>query len=90
MSIPTKLLSTGAKLPVLAYGVGTAWFAQPGASLDRNLIDAVKKALDLGYRHLDGAECYNNEPELGIALSETSVPRSDIFLTTKVCLSTPP
>lgn len=44
----------------------------------------VLQALELGYRHLDTAEMYGNEAEIGAALAETPVARDDIFLTSKV------
>jgi len=47
-------------------------------------IRAVERALDLGYRHLDTAELYENETAVGTALGESSVDREDVFLTTKV------
>ena len=46
--------------------------------------DAIERALGLGYRHIDTAEMYANEAEIGAALSQTPVARSDIFLTSKV------
>ena len=45
---------------------------------------AVATAVELGYRHVDTAQIYENEAEVGEALAESSVPREDIFLTTKV------
>lgn len=46
--------------------------------------DAVTKALSSGYRHIDTAQIYGNEPEIGSVLSKSGVPRSELFLTTKV------
>lgn len=46
--------------------------------------EALKDALDIGYRHIDTAESYNNEEEVGRALRESPVDRDGIFLTTKV------
>jgi diketogulonate reductase-like aldo/keto reductase len=45
---------------------------------------AVEHALDLGYRHLDTAQMYNNETEVGAAIANSSVDRDDVFLVTKV------
>ena len=44
----------------------------------------VQKALEVGYRHLDTAQCYFNEEQVGAAIQASPVDRSDIFLTTKV------
>lgn len=41
-------------------------------------------AIKTGYYHLDGAEIYNNELELGAAIKESGVPRENLFVTTKV------
>jgi diketogulonate reductase-like aldo/keto reductase len=46
--------------------------------------DAVRKALDVGYRHLDTATVYRNEDQVGRALADSGVPRDQVFVTTKV------
>lgn len=46
--------------------------------------DSVQTALDLGYRHIDTAQAYENEELVGAAIASSPVPRDDIFLTTKV------
>lgn len=51
---------------------------------DRECSEAVRMALDLGYRHIDTAQMYKNEREIGEALNVSNVPREDIFLTTKI------
>ncbi|MFP3373841.1 aldo/keto reductase, partial [Pseudomonas sp. SIMBA_068] len=45
---------------------------------------AVEQALELGYRHIDTAQAYNNEEAVGQALANTPVPREQIHVTTKV------
>ena len=45
---------------------------------------AVKTALDVGFRHIDTAQAYGNEAEVGAAIAESDIAREDIFLTTKV------
>lgn len=45
---------------------------------------AVAEALELGYRHIDTAEAYGNEREIGVALAESHIARNRLFLTTKV------
>lgn len=51
---------------------------------DRECSNAVRMALDIGYRHIDTAQMYKNEHEIGEALNVSNVPREDIFLTTKI------
>lgn len=46
--------------------------------------DAVKSALSLGYRHIDTAQMYDNESEVGDGITSSGIPRREIFLTTKV------
>jgi 2,5-diketo-D-gluconate reductase B len=66
----------GHKVPAL--GLGT-WLLQGS-----DCRSAVTAALDLGYRHIDTAQLYGNEAEIGHALSATTVPREEMFLTTKL------
>uniref|UniRef100_A0A7V3YMZ5 Aldo/keto reductase n=1 Tax=Candidatus Caldatribacterium californiense TaxID=1454726 RepID=A0A7V3YMZ5_9BACT len=66
----------GAKVPVI--GLGT-WDLRGDEGYR-----AVLSALSLGYRHIDTAEFYDNEREVGRAIRDSGVPREDIFLTTKV------
>jgi 2,5-diketo-D-gluconate reductase B len=47
-------------------------------------IDSVANALDLGYRHIDTAQIYGNEGEVGTALAHSGVPRAEVFVTTKI------
>jgi len=85
LKIPTWTLPDGHPIPVIGYGTGTAWYKKDANSpSDQNLIDAIKKAIELGYTHLDGAEVYNTEPELGAAIKQSKVPRENLFVTTKV------
>ncbi|GAA5179598.1 MULTISPECIES: 2,5-didehydrogluconate reductase DkgB [Halomonadaceae] len=51
---------------------------------DQQVIDSVKSALALGYRHIDTAQIYDNEQPVGEAIKQSGVPRDEIFLTTKV------
>jgi diketogulonate reductase-like aldo/keto reductase len=69
----------------LAYGTGTALFKAGGhGTLHRPTVDAIALALRLGYTHLDGADGYGNEAELGVAVRESGLPRGSLFVTTKV------
>lgn len=70
-------LNNGVKVPQLGLG---AFLAGEG----RSTIDAVKWALDAGYRHIDTAAVYGNEAEVGVGIAESSIPRNEIFITGKV------
>src|SRR5438309_1184871 len=69
-------LNNGRQMPAL--GLGT-WQLR-GQACER----VVRLALDLGYRHFDTAERYENEQEIGNALVASGVQRGEVFLTTKV------
>lgn len=75
MSVP---ILTTKHMAMPALGLGT-WPMKGG-----DCEEAVCTALDMGYRHIDTAEMYGNEEAVGAALARTSVPRGEIFLTTKV------
>lgn len=47
-------------------------------------MESLKTATKLGYHHLDGAEVYQTEEELGLAIKESGVPREELIVTTKV------
>lgn len=69
-------LSNGVKMPILGYGV----YQVTKEECERCVLDALK----VGYRHIDTAQSYFNEEEVGAAIMKSGVPREDIFLTTKV------
>lgn len=69
-------LSNGVKMPVLGYGV----YQVSKEECERCVLDALKA----GYRHIDTAQSYFNEEEVGSAIAKSGVPREEIFLTTKV------
>lgn len=73
----TLTLSNGTKIPLL--GLGT-WRLSDGEEVE----NAVKTALQIGYRHIDTATVYRNETGVGRAIRQSGVPRSEIFVTTKV------
>jgi diketogulonate reductase-like aldo/keto reductase len=83
--IPNLKLNDGNSIPMLGYGTGTAWYKSGDESqLDQACVEATKTAIKLGYYHLDGAEVYKTEPELGKAITESGVDREKLFVTTKV------
>jgi len=51
---------------------------------DQQVIDSVTMGLELGYRHIDTAQIYGNEAEVGQAIAASGVPRDDLFVTTKI------
>ena len=63
---------------VPALGLGT-W-----TLTDDECVRAVRSALDLGYRHIDTAQDYGNEREVGHAIATSAVPREECFVTTKL------
>ncbi|KAL4868201.1 hypothetical protein BDV12DRAFT_104730 [Aspergillus spectabilis] len=84
-TIPSTQLKDGTSIPIMGYGTGTVWFKKKGdTSVNRELVESIKTAIRLGYHHLDGAEVYGTEPELGVAIKESGVPREKLFVTTKV------
>ncbi|MGI5145187.1 aldo/keto reductase [Plantactinospora sp. CA-294935] len=73
---PTVTLPSEVRMPMLGFGT---WQLR-----GRRAYDAVREALDVGYRHLDTATMYGNEDEVGRAIRDSGVPREDIFVTTKL------
>ncbi|KAH8807661.1 NADP-dependent oxidoreductase domain-containing protein [Xylogone sp. PMI_703] len=85
----TITLNDGNKTPLLAYGSGTALYKSANSpEFDRGTVDLIKTAIRVGYRHLDTAEIYNTEVEMGVAIKESIaeglVKREELFVTTKV------
>ncbi|KAL2832818.1 NADP-dependent oxidoreductase domain-containing protein [Aspergillus cavernicola] len=85
MEIPNLQLRDGNKIPLLAFGTGTAWFKEDGdTSFNHDLVQLIKTAIQKGFIHLDCAEMYENEEEVGVAIKEAGVPREKLFITNKV------
>lgn len=74
--IPTLMLPTGSPIPVLGFGT---YKVAP-----EDTYDAVSRALEVGYRHIDTAQMYGNEAEVGAAFEASGIAREDLFVTTKV------
>jgi len=70
-------LDNGVEIPRLGLGV----YQSPPGRITQH---AVKYALNLGYRHIDTASLYGNEPDVGMALREGGLRREEVFITTKV------
>lgn len=73
----TKKLNSGADMPMLGLGV----YQTSAGESTRN---AVKFALQTGYRHIDTASLYGNERDVGEAVRESGIPREEVFVTTKL------
>src|SRR6202046_4632866 len=71
-----RVLADGTQMPMLGLGV---WQVPNGPEC----VNAVRWALELGYRHIDTAQAYGNEESVGQALRDSGVPREDVYLTTK-------
>jgi 2,5-diketo-D-gluconate reductase A len=74
--VPSVILNNGVEIPQLGFGV----FQVDPADTKRVTLDA----LEVGYRHIDTAEMYRNEAQVGQAVRESSIDRSDIFVTSKL------
>jgi 2,5-diketo-D-gluconate reductase A len=71
-----RILADGNEIPLLALGV---WQVPDGPETE----NAVRWALEAGYRHIDTAQAYENERSVGRAIADSGVPRDEIFITTK-------
>ena len=75
-TVPTLTLNNGVEIPQLGFGVFKIPPAQTAA--------ATRTALEIGYRHIDTAQMYGNEKEVGQAVRESGLARDDVFVTSKV------
>ncbi len=73
---PTVPLPGEVRMPLVGFGT---W-----QITGRQAYDAVRQALDVGYRHIDTATMYGNEQEIGRAIRDSGVPRGEVFITTKL------
>jgi 2,5-diketo-D-gluconate reductase A len=74
--IPVVDLGGGTAMPMVGFGT---WQLQ-----GRRAYEAVRYALQVGYRHVDTATMYRNEDEVGRAVADSSLDRADVFITTKL------
>jgi 2,5-diketo-D-gluconate reductase A len=75
-NVPTIELNDGAKIPQLGFGV---FQIDPDETAQ-----AVKTALDIGYRHIDTAQMYENERGVGQGVRDGGVDRGDVYITSKL------
>ncbi len=75
-TVPDILLSSGNRIPQLGFGV---FLVKPA-----DTAQAVAEALQAGYRHIDTAEMYGNEKEVGEAIEASDLSRADVFVTSKL------
>src|SRR5580693_4397368 len=71
-----RVLADGNQMPMLGLGI---WQIPNGPAS----VNAVRWALDLGYRHIDTAQAYGNEESVGKALRDSGLARDEVFITTK-------
>jgi 2,5-diketo-D-gluconate reductase A len=76
MTVPTLTLNNQTEIPQLGFGV----FQVP----PKQTADAVSQALQVGYRHIDTAQMYQNEQEVGEALKAGDIPRDELWITSKL------
>ncbi|MFZ4852325.1 aldo/keto reductase [Enterococcus entomosocium] len=77
MNMNSYTLSNNVTIPELGFGT---WQTPDGDVA----VASVKKALEVGYRHIDTAQGYKNEASVGQAIKESGIPREELFLTTKL------
>lgn len=69
-------LNNGVEMPILGYGT----YQTPSRITEQCVADALR----IGYRSIDTAQCYGNEHEVGLACRKSGIPRSELFITTKL------
>ncbi|MGE6572676.1 MULTISPECIES: aldo/keto reductase [Psychrobacter] len=78
MTTKTYNIRTAGQANIPVLGLGT-W-----QSTGQDCVDVVKKALEMGYEHIDTAQAYDNEKEVGQGIKQSGVSRDKFFLTTKI------
>jgi 2,5-diketo-D-gluconate reductase A len=75
-TVPSIALNDGTRIPQLGFGV----FLVPPEDTQRT----VEQAFEVGYRHIDTAQMYGNEAEVGAAIRSSGLPRDELYVTTKL------
>jgi len=75
-AVPNVRLNNGVQIPQLGFGV---FQIEP-----EQTVEAVSTALEIGYRHIDTAQMYGNEKQVGEAVAKSGIDRAEIFVTTKL------
>jgi 2,5-diketo-D-gluconate reductase A len=75
-NVPVLTMNDGRSIPQLGFGV---WQVST-----EDIVPAVAKALEVGYRHIDTAAIYGNEEGVGRAIADSGIAREDLFVTTKL------
>ena len=70
------ILNNGVEMPILGYGT----YQTSPRITEQCVVDALR----IGYRSIDTAQCYGNEHEAGLACKNSGIPRSELFITTKL------
>jgi diketogulonate reductase-like aldo/keto reductase len=78
-AVSSILTVGGANIPVLGFGT----YGMSGPGLQNILVAALRQ----GFRHIDTAQMYQNEVDVGLAIRASGIPRNEIFVTTKVWIS---
>ncbi|CAL4119158.1 unnamed protein product, partial [Meganyctiphanes norvegica] len=83
MGVPSLTFNNGKKMPIIGLGTWNFWQGESG-----QVGNAVKTAIEAGYRHIDCAHVYKNEEEIGQAIRDKikdgTVKREDLFVTSKL------
>jgi 2,5-diketo-D-gluconate reductase A len=75
-AVPDILLNNGKTIPQFGFGV---FQIEP-----KDTVEATQRAFDAGYRHIDTAQMYGNEREVGEAVAKSGIDRSELFITSKL------
>lgn len=73
--VPTMLTRSGVAIPQLGFGT---------YKVTENTAEIVRSALEVGYRHIDAAQMYRNEEQVGLGWVSSGIPREELFITSKL------